>query len=176
MDALYHVVFSLAGGFILARGLGINAGPLELGTLALFSMLPDLDHLTGYTRLHTGFIILLPLIPYAILRIRDAYREKRGLLLILAVMLYGHLLMDMVQGLYGVALFYPLTETLYLIPGRWEVYLDGDPTKPIVGTHGIGAALYFGLIALILCLKRFSSRFLEKVSCEKEVPEDQHPA
>ena len=56
----------------------------------------------------------------------------------------------MVQGIYGILLFYPFIETTYLIPKKWEIYLGGDPTSPIVSTFGIGITLYFGLILLII--------------------------
>lgn len=155
MDSLFHFVFALVGGYVLVKGLGVKYNPYTLVLLSLSSLLIDLDHLTVFIglsetlRLHNIFIALIPLLFYIIYR--NIY------FIVFTVMLLGHLIADMVQGMYGIPLFYPLTRTTYLIPKNWEIYLGGDPTSPIVSTFGIGITLYFGLILLIIIIPHLLS-------------------
>lgn len=150
MDTLFHFVFALVGGYVLVKGLGIRFNPKILVLLSLLSLLIDMDHLMVFMglsktlRLHNLFVVCIPIFLFFIFR--TIYFP------IFSVMLFGHLIADMVQGIYGVPLFYPFSETMYLIPKNWEIYLGGDPTSPIVSTFGIGIAVYFGLIFLIISI------------------------
>ena len=155
MDSLFHFVFALVGGYALVKGLGVKYNPYTLVLLSLSSLLIDLDHLSVFIglseslKLHNIFIALIPLLAYIIYR--NIY------FIVFTVMLLGHLIADTVQGIYGIPLFYPLTKTTYLIPKKWEIYLGGDPTSPIVSTFGIGITLYFGLILLIIIIPHLLS-------------------
>ena len=151
MDALFHFTFSLAGGFLLACGLNKRYSAPAIVFLSALSLAPDLEHVIGcgdILMLHNIFIPLAVLLLYFPLKRAGPYAHWADYAIILAVMLFGHLCMDMVQGLYGIPLLYPLSEKPYLIPEGWEVYLGGDRTKPIVSTYGIGAAMYFSAIGL----------------------------
>jgi hypothetical protein len=163
MDALYHFVLALAGGYILAKGLRMRYRPGMLVLTALASMALDLDHFIRYfgintqVSFHSLYIALIPLILYLYIKSEKPQSSLGGYLLILSVLIYGHLAMDMVKGMYGIPLFYPLSDKLFLIPERWEMYLFDDETKPLVTTEGIGLTLYFGFIFILIAINSFSS-------------------
>jgi membrane-bound metal-dependent hydrolase YbcI (DUF457 family) len=155
MDALFHLVIAITGGFLLAEGLRMRYNRLVLISLSVLSMLPDLQHLIEYAgikqniELHSIFIAVIPLIIYAVLFFSKKWKEQRNYLLIFSVMLFGHLIMDTVSGINGIVLFYPLSSRSYLMPETWEVNLFGNPDKPLASTYGIGLAVYYGAIGMI---------------------------
>lgn len=152
MDALFHLIFSLAGGFILSENLKTKNRVLVIPLLSILSLFPDIEHIISASttdsliRFHGLYIILIPLTAYLVLEATKKHSETKKNLLIFTVMITGHLIMDTVSGMYGVYLLYPFNEKTYLIPKNWEIYLLGDETKPLASTYGIGAAIYFGLV------------------------------
>jgi hypothetical protein len=155
MDALFHLVIAITGGYLLAGSLRMKNSSLAIISLSVLSMLPDLEHLTEYIGirlsivLHSIFIILIPMLIYAALLFTKKWKEQRNYLLILSVLLFGHLIMDTVSGMNGIELFYPLSHRSYLMPEAWEIYLFGNHDKPLASTYGIGLAVYYGAIGLI---------------------------
>ncbi len=63
------------------------------------------------------------------------------------VMLIGHLMADMIIGIYGVPLFFPFYGGLYMIPHSWN-FIEIDHSYVIAPT-GIAVAAYFALIFAI---------------------------
>jgi hypothetical protein len=155
MDALFHLVIAITGGYLLACAMRLKKPALGIILLSFASMIPDLEHLTEYVGinwsivLHSIFIVLIPLSIYAFLIIANKWKNRRNYLLILSVMLSGHLIMDTVAGMNGIELFYPLSRRSYLMPESWEAYLFNDRDKPLASTYAIGLALYYGAIGLI---------------------------
>jgi len=139
-------MISLSGGYILLKALN-QYDTRILMLLSIFSLLPDLDHFIGQKIpiLHNLSIILLLLAASIIL-----YKKKQithaNYLITLTVMLTGHLLMDMVGGLYGIPLLYPLNSELILMPAGWDKTLPWDDTSNIISRLGIAMLLYYGLV------------------------------
>ncbi|PKP54472.1 MAG: hypothetical protein CVT90_01105 [Candidatus Altiarchaeales archaeon HGW-Altiarchaeales-3] len=161
MDALFHFIFALAGGYILLKGLNIKFNSFILIFLALCSLLIDIEHvfeLMGifeYIKLHTLITITIPLLILMIFYLmKKGSYELYGYLLTLSVMLFGAVVADMIKGMYGVPLFYPLSDTLYMIPKNREIYFLNKPGMPIVSVYGIAMLIYFGLIGLIISGKK----------------------
>ena len=148
MDTLFHFVFALVGGYILVKGLGVKYRLSILIFLSLSSLFIDLDHLMTHLgmydglKLHNLFIVLIPILLFFIFR--NIY------LVVFSVMLFGHLIADMIYGIYGVPLFYPFSEATYLIPKSWEIYFNNNPTMPLVSTAGIAILIYFTVISVII--------------------------
>ena len=155
MDALFHIVLALAGGYMLAKGMDFRYDARILFILPILSLLyTDLDHFIGakIPIFHNIFLtILIPSI-FLILLYSIGMKRIATYILMLIVMLFGHLLYDMVTGLYGIPLFYPLSDRLYLMPGSWETTLPWDSTSPLITRLGIASMIYFGLIFLIIFL------------------------
>ncbi len=84
-------------------------------------------------------------------------------------MLFNHIPFDMVYGMYGVPLFYPLSKKLYMLPPL-ELNLFGRPSNPLVSKYGMALLIYFGTIAFFSLI--FNA--LEKTGKE-EIPENHHP-
>ena len=155
MDALFHIILALAGGYMLAKGMNFRH---NIGILLILSILSlfytDMDHFIGakIPIFHNIFMtILMPAIILVILYL-VGMKRLREYLLILIVMLFGHLLYDMVHGIYGIPLFYPFSDQLYLMPANWETTLPWDQTAPLISRLGIASTIYFGGIFLIILL------------------------
>lgn len=150
MDTLFHFIFALVGGYVLVKGLGIRYHLSILIFLSISSLLIDLDHLMTYLgvyeglKLHNLLIVLIPVVLFFIFR--DIYFA------VFSVMLFGHLIADMIYGIYGVPLFYPFSKATYLIPRQWEIYFSNDPTMPLVSTAGIAILIYLAVISLIVSI------------------------
>lgn len=79
---------------------------------------------------------------------------------VLSVMLFGHLLFDMVEES-EVALFFPFSRTAYVIPQSWGVMLT--PTTYLVDTFGIAMIFYFMAVFLaILFIKKYEKKDIGK--------------
>jgi membrane-bound metal-dependent hydrolase YbcI (DUF457 family) len=174
MDALFHLVIAITGGYLLACSLRMKNSSLLIIFLSFFSMFPDLQHLTEYLgikqniELHSAFIVFIPLLIYVVLLFTKKWKEQRNYLLILSVLLFGHLVMDTMSGTNGIELFYPISGKSYLMPEAWEVNLCGNPDKPLASTYGIGLAVYYGVIGLITVISSLSSKaFLRKTNTRK---------
>jgi len=169
MDALFHFVFQLVGGYVLLKGLRIRVNVLILIFLAFCSLLVDVEHVLPYLagifppldlvdhiKFHTIFIVFIPLLILSVLySMKKGTKELYGYLLAFSVMLLGELTADMIKGMYGIPLFYPFSDTLYMIPKRWEVPFFGSEYMLAVSTYGIAMFMYFGIIALIISIKNF---------------------
>ena len=79
--------------------------------------------------------------------------ESYSYILAFSIMLLGELIADMMAGMYGIPLFYPFSDTLYMIPKSWEIYFFDDCCIKFVSTYGIAMFIYFGVIALIILIK-----------------------
>ena len=169
MDALFHFVFQLVGGYVLLKGLNVRFNMLILIFLALCSLLVDVEHvlpnltkifplleLVAHIKFHALFIVIIPLFVLFILYfMKKGTYELYGYLLAFSIMLLGELTADMITGMYGIPLFYPFSDTLYMIPKSWEVPFFGSPYMLVVSTYGIAMFMYFGIIALIILIKNF---------------------
>lgn len=146
MDTLSHLIFSLAGGYLTAYAAKMKVKAHTVPLLAVASLLIDVDHMLPH--LGVTSTLLLHNIAFTALAAYIAYRfigHDAGVLS--AVMLAGHLLLDMNTGIYGIPLLYPITSQLYLIPSTWEFYVFGDPRYTIISRTGIALLLYGAFIA-----------------------------
>ena len=145
---------SLAGGYLLAYGLGAKLKPYVVPLAALISLLIDVDHLPAHFDVaHTLVLHNLAFVLFAAIIMRILLGWEIGL--ITGIMLFGHLLLDMNLGLYGIPVFYPLSKMSFMIPESWEVWLFNDQSYTVISRTGIALAAYFGLISLVIF---FSSR------------------
>ena len=165
MDTLFHFVLALAGGYMLVKGLGVRYNLIVIVFLASLSILIDIDHFIGVKIPIFHNIFLAIIFPGILLLIVYFYNkewiELQVYLFVFMIMLFGHLLADMIIGMYGIPLLYPLSNTLYMIPRSWEVYLGNDPGSPLASTFGIAMAIYFGLIGFVVGFDSFN-KYLEK--------------
>ncbi len=163
MDSLFHLVFALVGGyvFVKAANLGYRFGFLVL--LAFLSEFPDVSHFMGDMALLHNVFIFVPLF----LLFLYAYKSRRGVLLVYVavfmVMLYGHLLADMIFGV-GIPLFYPLSSGFYLIPQLGlcmygntlpHISYGSDLVECFFTPAGVAVALYFGVIWLLAAVRDY---------------------
>jgi len=175
MDTVFHIVLALAGGYILVKGLGVCYKLWVLVLLAFLSLSLDVlsviqyfiyvlfDIGTGSLPLsHNIFlVIVIPLI-FSIIIYIQKNKKLQVYTLVFMVMLISHLLVDMITiqvggcayNLYGIPLFYPLSKTLYLIPD-WRMDLLEGSNDQLISSPGIALALYLGIIALMISLRRF---------------------
>lgn len=172
MDALFHFVVAIFSSYILLEHPKSN---YNLKDLLFLSLIPF--SLDGVTRLyqiihhalnvgphlssdlsHNIFLgILLPLIIYLI----SQTKKTKIYSLIIMVLVIGHLLSDMIplaeiNGKYifnedGIPLFYPLSETLYLIPSP-QFTIFNMPSSLFMSSASIAVSIYVGLIFLIIKL------------------------
>jgi len=162
MDTLSHFVLALLGGYALVKGLGQKHGLLPLAALAFLSVLIDADHF-WFRRLdmHNVFVVgFLALSAIAFSFLKKA--RLRDYAAILAVMVCGHLLIDMGYG-QGVALFYPLTRGIYALPqvgvemtSALQVH-TGDIDKlseVVISPMGVALSAYAGVIFLMIGARR----------------------
>ncbi len=129
--------------------------------LALISEFPDLSHLAGDLSLLHNIFVFIPLLGIYIHQRRK--ENTKIYVVILMLMVYGHLLSDMIFGM-GIPLFYPLSDKMYLLPQIGLCMYDSTLPKIMYGpdlvecfftTHGLALALYFGVIGgLSVCLSR----------------------
>ncbi|MFH0862731.1 MAG: hypothetical protein V1875_06865 [Candidatus Altiarchaeota archaeon] len=141
----------------MVYGLRLRVGPWVVPVLAAVSLLVDVDHLPP----HFGFVHRLVLHNVFFLLFAGAavgLLLGRGVGLVFAYMLLGHLLFDMVGGMYGVPLMWPLSRADFILPESWEVWLFGDPSYTVVSRMGLAMAAYFGIALFsIFCLRRRAS-------------------
>jgi membrane-bound metal-dependent hydrolase YbcI (DUF457 family) len=142
-------MISLTGGYIILRNLN-QYNTRALLALSLTSLLIDVDHFTGLSTLVIHNITPLALTTLAYIYLHRKKQERyAAYTLAFTVMLGGHLLMDMVQGMYGIPLLYPLSTELYLMPAGWDLTLPWDNTSNIISRHGIALFLYYGAVFLL---------------------------
>ena len=66
------------------------------------------------------FVIGFPLILMLVFR-RFGSHKLMIYSLVLMVMMFGQLPFDMLEGMYGVPLFFPFSNELYMIPYAWQL-------------------------------------------------------
>jgi hypothetical protein len=151
MDALFHLAMSFAGGYILLKGLKVDFRLRELFLLSIIAGLIDVDHITGLRPevllLHN--LIFVIGVPLALMLIFRHYKKPKHQAFSFAVMimLIGHLLADMIVGMYGVPLFFPLYGRLFMIPQSWN-FIEIDHSY-VIAPAGIAVAAYFALVFAI---------------------------
>jgi|GEM_PF-1138625 len=174
MDVLFHFVMSFAGGYVLLKGIrsGRYFGWGKLFLLSFLVGMIDLEHLTNHTPENVLthsliFMLGLPLLLFLAFRFADSRISKSGekderfkglqaYSLVAMVMLIGHLLADMISGIYGIPLLYPLSTRLFLLPYSWNIAYSGSY---VIANEGIAVALYFALVFIcVIAHKRFSRK------------------
>ncbi len=159
MDSLFHFVLSLAGGFVFLELLKVKYQPWHLVAISFVSLFIDIQHLFEAFNIpvifHAFYFALIPLAAAAYFR---SAKQPRLFFysIALSLMLFGHLFADMISGMYGVPLLYPLSHTLFMLPAGLVFF----GSSPVIGSAGIAMALYFALICL--AYKLVSSLSLEK--------------
>lgn len=148
MDALFHFAMSFAGGYILLKGLKVDFRLRDLFMLSVIAAMIDLDHVTGLPDqmlvVHSlTFVLGLPIMLFLTFR-RTGHDKLAIYSLALMIMWIGHLLADMIQGLYGVPLLYPFYTGLFMIPGVWS-FIEIDNSY-VIAPRGIAVAVYFGIV------------------------------
>jgi membrane-bound metal-dependent hydrolase YbcI (DUF457 family) len=153
MDFLFHFVISLVGGFVFLELTKTKYSPFHLLALTLLSLSIDVQHLfeafNVYPVFHAVYFALIPSAA-ALFFFSRKQMQLAAYSLALSLMLFGHLLSDMIQGLYGVPLLYPLSRHLFMLPNDLSFILPSDAacfqSSPIIGAAGLAMALYFGLV------------------------------
>lgn len=158
MDALFHLAMTFAGGYMLLRGLGVPFRWRELFLLSFIAGMIDTDHFyrpfgEQYLLFHNLFFItIVPLAAY--LAFTHFGRKKLALYsLFMPVFWTGHLLMDMIEGMYGVTLLFPLSTQMFLLPDWMNIWSFGSGYA--IETAGWAAAMYFGIIFAILAANEY---------------------
>jgi hypothetical protein len=168
MDSLFHFVFPIIAA--LAARLNVKHPIKSILGAAVLTVLIDLDHFIGLERasLHNVFItILLPLILLYFAFHFKMNRYIKGFFLLLLIFLSSHLFLDLfsynvfgsgigINEGSGVALFYPLSNTLYSADFNIRIPLKiSYPPYAIEGyvisSLGFGILLYF-IIIILPCL------------------------
>jgi len=150
MDPLFHFFISFSGGYVVLAELYRKPKVKETLILSFLSVLIEIDHIFP-VRVHVfhNIFILLVLLAISIFLLKDMMKVYGYLL---SVMVFGHLLFDMVDES-EVSLFFPFSRTAYTIPRSWGIMLT--PTSYLVNNFGIAIALYFVAVFLaLLFLKR----------------------
>jgi hypothetical protein len=168
MDSLFHFIFPIIAA--LAARLNVKHPIKSILGAAVLTVLIDLDHFIGLERasLHNIFVtILFPLILLYLTFHFKMNRFVKGFFLLLLIFSSSHLFLDLFsynvfgEGIginegSGVALFYPLSNTLYSADFNIRIPLTiSYPPYAIEGylvsSLGFGILLYF-LIILLPCL------------------------
>jgi len=156
MDVLFHFVISLVGGFVFLELTKTRYHPLHLLAITFLSLSIDVQHLLEAINIpfifHGIYFVLIPSAAALFF-----FSRKQMQLAVyssaLSLMLFGHLLSDMIQGLYGVPLFYPISNHLFMLPNDLSFLLPNSAacfqSSPIIGAAGLAMALYFGLILTV---------------------------
>jgi hypothetical protein len=168
MDSLFHFIFPIIAA--LAARLNVKHPVKSILGAAVLTVMIDLDHFIGLERalLHNVFVtILLPLILLYVAFHFKMNRYAKGFFLLLLIFSSSHLFLDLFSynvfgngiGINvgsGVALFYPLSNTLYSADFNIRIPLTiSSPPYAIEGyiisSLGFGILLYF-VIILLPCL------------------------
>jgi len=160
VDSFSHSVLNLLGGYVFLREWGTGFRGRFLLLLAPLSIIMDLDHALNLHSLRPLRLSLFGNLPspmhnlifvlgvcaalYLILRL-FRLPGKRTYPLTLLIMMLGSLIFDMVGGMYGVPLFFPLSEKLYQIPPWWRFIQVGHSYA--IEPLGIALLAYFSLAA-----------------------------
>ncbi len=167
MDSFSHSVLNVVGGYVFLKGAGLRFKTWHLFLLLPLSMLMDLDHVLSYYRLepfrqqflgslpspmHNIFLILTVCTALYAFMSLFSRQSRHTYTLALMVMMFGSLIFDMVGGMYGVPLFFPLSEKLYQIPSWWRFFPVGHSYA--IEPLGIALFIYFSVVGLSAALVR----------------------
>lgn len=165
MDTLFHFVFPIIAA--LAARLNVKHPIKSILGAAVLTVLIDVDHFIGLERIAFHNIFVTILLPLALLYIAFHFKMSKyvkGFFLLLLIFSSSHLFLDLfsynvfgsgigiIEGS-GVALFYPLSNTLYSIEFNIKIPLTIS-TPPyaiegyLVSSLGFGILLYFIIIVL----------------------------
>jgi hypothetical protein len=165
MDTLFHFVFPIIAA--LAARLNVKHPIKSILGAAFLTILIDVDHFFGMERVAFHNIFVTILVPLALLFLAFHFKANRyvkGFFLLLLVFSSSHLFLDLfsynvfgsgigiIEGS-GVALFYPLSNTLYSIDFNIKIPLSIS-TPPyaiegyLVSSLGFGILMYFVIIVL----------------------------
>ncbi|MDD5416533.1 MAG: metal-dependent hydrolase [Candidatus Aenigmarchaeota archaeon] len=168
MDSLFHFVFPMIAA--LAARVHIKHPIRNILIAATLAVLVDLDHVFGIPRVTTHNIFLLILIPLIFVMytfIKRKFYQQKGLSILILLFLASHLFLDVFTG--GVALFYPLSSTIYGIdfgvPITWTSIQGEGLEGYAISSLGVGISLFFLLIVLP-CL--FLDEIIEKMETKHE--------
>jgi hypothetical protein len=151
MDPVFHFFISFAGGYIILAELYKKVNWRDLLVLSFLSVVIEVDHLLP-VRVHVLHNIFTLLIVVAIsLFLLKGRMKIYGC--VLSVMLFGHLLFDMV-GDSELLLFFPFSRTACVIPQSWGIVLT--PTSYLVDNFGIAITIYFiAVFMAVLALREY---------------------
>ena len=151
----------------MVKGMGLNYGLLRVSILAFFSLFIDLSHVIGILGLfHNVFVLAFLILLYLWFSWNNSENSKNYLLIFL-VMVAGHFIADMIFGI-GIPLLFPFSNSYYLIPQygiclrKYGIYIaqGSDLVECLVTPFGIALTLYFGIIALVVVLRRHLHNYL----------------
>ena len=165
MDTLFHFVFPIIAA--LAARLNVKHPIKSILGAAILAVLIDVDHFIGLERIafHNVFVTILA--PLALLYLAFHFKANRyvkGFFLLVLIFTSSHIFLDLfsynifgndigiIEGS-GVALFYPLSNTLYSIDFNIKIPLTIS-TPPyaiegyLVSSLGFGILMYFVIIVL----------------------------
>ena len=145
MESLSHFMLSLVGVMLWYYAVKEKPKWYIIPLLVSITVLIDIDHLLPKYEI-TKILIFHNLISITAVAVAVGMFIKKSYGILLWILLFGHLLMDMNNGIYGVPLFYPILKTTYLIPDSWSLYLFNDESYPVITKVGISLTIYFGLI------------------------------
>jgi len=160
-------VLNFLGGYVFLREARADFRLPYLFILAPLSTIMDLDHALNYHRIkplkqalfghlqsplhNLLFVLAACVLLYLFLRLLQL-PGRRMYPAALGVMMLGSLVFDMVGGMYGVPLFFPLSDRLYQIPHWWRFIPVGHSYA--VEPMGIALAAYFSMVAIAALVAR----------------------
>jgi hypothetical protein len=158
MDALFHLMISFAGGYMLLRGLNVKFRWRELFILALVAGMIDMDHFArpfGEDVLIFHNVFFITLVPFAACIVLKRMKEHKLAFyaILMPIFWVGHILLDMASGMYGVMLFFPLSAERFLLPGWMNIWQVS--TTYAIETAGFALAIYFGIIFAIIAANEY---------------------
>lgn len=167
MDSLFHFVFPIIAA--LAARLHLKHPIKSILSAATLTVLIDVDHFIGLPReiFHNIFVtIMIPAVLLLLAFHLRANRYVKGFLFLLLIFLSSHVFIDMFSNPVlgngigisegsGVALFYPLSDTLYSINFNIKIPLptieSNNMEGYLVSSLGFGILMYF-IIILVPCI------------------------
>ncbi len=151
MDFLFHLSLAVAGGYVFLNASGTGVKYWHVVALGLAAQFPDLMHFVGRIEfLHNVFVF----IPLFLILFYFAAKKKIPVTMhafAFILMVAGHMLFDMVFGT-GIALFYPLSTRLYVLPqfglcmyggGLPHIVYGSDLVECIFTPIGLAVFVYF---------------------------------
>lgn len=159
MDSLTHLVLNFSAGYIFLKGIRADFRIWHLFILAFISQSLDMDHVFEYNRIEPFFdsifkntvspmhnIFFITFISGGIYFAGKYLKNNKIQIYSLALffMFFGNIVMDTVSGMYGVPLFFPLTNKLVQIPPYWHFISVGH--SYVIQPMGIALLVYFSVV------------------------------